>query len=250
MKIIIGTPMRDWSVGGAHHASMWPLMRACLEITSPQFEIIDPRLLVDDDLVRARSRLVRLFLQHTEGDYLLFVDGDVEVNVGALRGMLAEGVDCIGCTYPKKRLGPYGYPDHYALTISGPTPIQGRRASVDAIGMGFMLLSRDLLETMWAEYDEELGADDEGNRTTMLFMLQFQTDKRGVRHLSPEDYSFCSRVREFTDVWLYTGTGAPLAHEGHHVFRGRAEDVHPTSYVEYEYEDEAGNRRIWGDDRP
>lgn len=251
-KIVIGTPMAQWTVGGAHHFGMWPLMRACLETEEPKIDIIDPRLTVDDDLVRARSRLVRIFREETDGTDLLFVDSDVEPSVRALRGMLAENVDCIGATYPKKRLNGFGRPDGYAMsTLGRDIPIEGHRARVPAIGLGFMLISRALLDVMTEDLDEELWADDMGRRTTMLFMLKFgPVEKDGRRHLWPEDYSFCSRVAQFTDVFMYTGPGAPLSHEGHHIFRGRAEDVHPRVDPDVAYEDESGQARTWGDDRP
>lgn len=248
MKIIVGTPMRDHSVGGAHHWSMWPLMRSHLD-GGPTFDILDPKLLTDDDLVRARSRIVRSFLRDTDGDKLLMVDADVSANVTALRGMIAEEVDCIGATYPKKRINDFGRCVDFAVSIPGGAPIEGNRASVHAIGMGFMLLSRELLAAMTEDYDEELGADDEDERTTMLFMLKFG-ENRGRRVLWPEDFSFCSRVREYTDVWLYTGPGAPLSHEGHHVFHAQAEDIHPRRVPDIAYEDEGGQQRRWGDDRP
>jgi hypothetical protein len=253
LKIVIATPMLGWDVGGAHHASMWPLCRASIDTQSPRFEIIDPRLLVDMDLVRARSRCVRLFLDETDGDKLLFVDADIAADVRALRGMIAADVDCIGSTYPKKRLDAYGLPRDYAMLVEPRTPIRAdHRSSIRAVGLGFTLLSRELLQQMVVDLDDALGADDEGKRTSMLFMLMFHKDARGKRHLMPEDYSFCARVREYTDVWLYTGLGAPLAHEGHHIFKGRAEDCHPRlkPEAELEYEDEAGVMRVWGDDRP
>lgn len=250
MKIVLATPMRDWAVGGGHHASCWPLMRACLDTVEPRFDIIDPRVVVDDDLVRARSRLVRIFLDETDGDKLLFVDSDIIVDVRALRGMLKANKDCIAATYPKKKFDEYGLARQYALRTEPQTSVEDDAASVLAVGLGFMLLSRELLTAMRDDLDEKLGADDEGKRTTMMFMLKFVTTKDGRRHMLPEDYSFCSRVKDYTDVWLYTGLGAPVSHEGHHVYVGKAQDVHPRtkSDVQIIWEDEEGLRRTWGDD--
>ena len=93
-RVVIATPMRDLQVSGPHYASAWTFMGSNLGI-------IDPQILVDDDLVRARSRAVRLFLE-TSAAHLLFWDSDVEGSAEALRGMIAEDVDCIASTYPKK----------------------------------------------------------------------------------------------------------------------------------------------------
>jgi hypothetical protein len=227
---------------------MWELLHGTV---GGDFQIISPKILCDDDLVRTRSRIVRLFLTQTDGDKLLLVDSDIEAKSQVLRGMVEADQDCIGATYPKKRINPYGKSVDFALNVKKHTAIESDRASVDAIGCGFMLLSRELLSAMVEDYDGELGADDGGQRTTMIFMLKFsEVETDGRRHLLPEDYSFCSRVKEYTDVWLYTGVGAPLAHEGHHIFRGRAEDVHPRERPDIEYTDESGVPRPWGYDRP
>ena len=237
MKILIATPMAGWSVGGCHHASMWPLMRAAKDGSTHEFDIISPRLMVGVDLVRARSRCVRMFLE-SNADSLLFVDSDVECNITALRGMIAEDVELIGAAYPKKRRDEYGPCKEFALhTGNQSCPISGHKASIDAIGMGFVLIKRPLLERMVADYDAELGADDDGYRTTMLFMLSFGMNGP-KRVLWPEDYSFCQRVRNYTRVWLYTGPGAPLGHEGHHLYQGKAEHVHPRNVPDIWYENE------------
>jgi hypothetical protein len=221
-RIVIATPMRDWMVTGPHHASAWELAQST--------ELVPPKLLIDDDLSKTRARAVRYFLSKTEGTHLLFWDADVEGNVAVLRGMLSEGVGCIGATYPRKRIDPDGRCRHFAVYTRGEkVSFEGNRARVAAIGLGYMLLERSLLAQMWTRFEDELYAYDEAERTVMLFHLSFGENSKGRRIEWPEDYSFCERVRTLTDVWLYTGEGSPLAHVGMHVFRGSPEDVHPRS---------------------
>jgi len=208
-------------VSAVHYASCWALMGADLGI-------IDPQILVDDDLVRARSRAVRLFLE-TTAEYLLFWDSDIEGSASALRGMTAASVDCIAAAYPKKKMDKWGQSRDFALYTEGERiPFEGDAVPVPAVGLGFMLLSRRLLESMVKWFDDDYHFYDGADRTVALFSLILAVDSTGTVRLWPEDYSFCKRVWSIgRKVHLYTGPGSPLAHVGDHVYRGRAEDVHP-----------------------
>jgi hypothetical protein len=223
-RIIICTPTIDGTVTGLHYASAWPLF------ASTEVGVLHSQLFTDTDLTRARSVAVRIFLEETAGSHLLFWDADVEASAPALRGMLAEGVDCIGATYPKKHLRPgEARPRDFAVYTEGKgVAHNGTSAEVSGIGLGFMLLSRHLLDLMVAHYDQDLHFFDHDRRTVALFQLEIGEDHQGRRRLWPEDYSFCRRVRGAgSSVRLYTGPGSPLAHAGMHEFRGRASDIHP-----------------------
>lgn len=221
-RIVVGTPVQSRQVSVGHYESMLALYR------DTSFQLLPASITVDDDVVRARSRLVKHFLNSTNGTHLLFVDSDIIADVRALRGMLAASVDCIGTTYPKKQIDAWGASRDFAIR-TGQAKVVNDRASVDAIGAGFMLLRRELLLAMWEDCEVALHDDSEDEPLVMLFALSWETKPgpRGPRTvLLPEDYSFCARVRQFTDVWLYCGEGSPLAHEGHHVFRGHARNLH------------------------
>lgn len=221
-RIVVATVMRDWNVTGIYHASEREIALSTMAVPE--------KLVVDDDLTRARSRCVRWMLTKTSATHLLFWDSDIEGSRVVLDGMLRAGVDCIGAAYPKKQLGPDGRPHEYALWTRGQRIAHdGTKGEVPGVGCGFMLLTRSLLSRMWLAYDDELGCYDQGDHSVMLFHLAWDTDSTGRRILLPEDYSFCQRARMIAPVYLYTGAGSPLAHAGHHVYRGRAEDVHPST---------------------
>lgn len=223
-RIVIATPSRGGVVTMQYHASCWAFMGS-------NVGIIDPMIMVDDDIVRARSRAVRLFLQ-TPGEYLLFWDGDVEGNPEALKGMLASGRRCIGAGYPKKVLDSLGRCVHLAVYTSDQMIPATEIVEVDAIGMGFMLLHRSLLETMVYSLDPELYFYDGLDRTVGLFKMIRSEDHTGTMRLWPEDYSFCKRVALFDKVCLYRGRGAPLGHVGDHTFRYDSQPYNygPTSW--------------------
>ena len=210
-RVVIATPMRDGMVSGVHHASTWEVVRGPVEI-------IDPKLLLTDSIVLARSRAVRLFLQKTEGTHLLFWDADVEGSAEALEIMLGEGLDYIAATYPKKHLDPDGQCRDFALYTRGETvAFEGNHARVAGVGLGFTLLTRQLLSQMWLQYEDELHAYDDGDRYVALFAQVFAPNSKGLRVHYPEDYSFCSRLPPSCPVALLTTH--VLAHHGQHLYR-------------------------------
>ena len=221
-RVVIATPMTDLSVSGPMHAATWEIVRG-------DVEIIDPRVLTDMDLSKARARAVRLFLTKSEGTHLLFWDGDVVGNAECLRNMLNEGVDHIAATYPKKTLDVHGLATEFAFTTRGkPIAFEGWKATGDSlgVGLGFTLLTRELLARMWLKYQgegdgpDDLGAYDMGEKTVMMFHLSFGRNGKGQRVENPEDFSFCERVRGAgSAVHLYTGPASPLPHLGPHLFK-------------------------------
>lgn len=170
-------------------------------------ETIPVRLLGDCDLVRARSRAVRMFLDRSES-HLLFWDADIG-GAGVpdvLRGMFAEEKDFIAAPYARKLYRP-GYSTKSTAQANG------------YVGMGFTLLTRAMLVQMRDHYSPELTFLDsiENARvaTCALFMLMIRD---GV--LLGEDYSFCQRWKDIGgEVWLYQGPGLPLEHVGGHAYK-------------------------------
>lgn len=210
-SVVIACPFRDLEL--AHRVkSLWEMAGAPNHL-----------IFVDDDLCRARSRIVRKFLNETDGDHVLMIDHDVPSTPDVVHEMLAERVDCIGTTYPKKRLGPNGKVAGYAYDTKGVNAKHdGRKAQVAAVGFGCMLLSRKLLSRMWEAYEEELSdwgeLDDKGQpqRTVMLFKQEWGTMGSGLRTLLPEDYSFCERVRTICPVHMLVTRVLP--HVGSYVY--------------------------------
>jgi hypothetical protein len=172
----------------------------------PSVEVLTHRMFVNCDLVRARSRAVRMVLD-ADHTHLLFWDADVGGPGVAecLRGMIDQGKDFIAAEYPRKlyRPGNRTVPTH---ETSG------------HVGMGFTLLARSVLERVTAAHPElEFTdfVDGQPYPSSSVFMLML----RGGRLLG-EDYSFCQRWQDLGGVvWLYDGPGAPLEHVGGHVYR-------------------------------
>lgn len=256
-KIMLYTPTHGTpdsaSVSLGYHQSAIAFAR------SGDIEILDGRLFTDCDLVRARSRAVRVCVESPTATHLLHWDADVVGNRQdvrmALDGMLASGHDLVGAPYPRKRVhwdrvamaaGLALTPDGEALQaaaydypyrLGSPTG-HGERAEievrngcveVEAMGFGFTLTSRRCLERMWQAYAGTLSfgdsIDGQLTWTVALFQLllptQSATAPYAIEPLLSEDYSFCARWRALGEsVQLYVGPGSPMHHVGSHVFRG------------------------------
>jgi len=125
VKILLYTPTHgspeSASVSLGYHTATIQLSR------SVDVQLLDGRMFTDCDLVRARSRAVRVFLDSPTATHLLHWDADVVGNVGDIRaaidGMLASGHAFVGAPYPRKRFRidrvVAGVNDHFARSIAG-----------------------------------------------------------------------------------------------------------------------------------
>ncbi len=194
-KILIYTPVHGTpesaSVSLGYHQATCQLAR------SVDVELLDGRMFTDCDLVRARSRAVRIFLA-SSATHLLHWDADVVGNAGdiktALTNMLDSGHDLIGAPYPRKRVDwrevahtavdycavsgtrasnvvdlsvalearAYSYPYKFGDNDGAETPVSVENGcvEVECMGFGFTLTSRHCLQTMWDHYAPTLSFGD------------------------------------------------------------------------------------------
>jgi hypothetical protein len=192
------------------------------------------------DIVRARSRLCRQFLQETSGTHLLFWDADVTVPSPPqasrlINHLIQADKDVVGCTYPLRRVslagaakaaaegrnpesGAYDYPLHTDWAADENRTVTNGCLKVAGLPLGFTLVKRACLETMTEHYAPTLTFDDEVDGkvtpTVALFQLLVET-KNGRRSLLGEDYSFATRWRAIGgEVNLYLGPDSDLIHVG------------------------------------
>lgn len=198
------------STGTVHYKYM-----QCVMQLHGRAKFLTTTVLGNCDLVRARSRAVRVALDGCF-THLLFWDSDVIGDAArCLEGMLEQDKELIAAAYPRKHLPPE--PTH----------------KLPYVGMGFTLIRTSLLERMWDRYHDELQFEDviegKASRSVALFQLVFaQKDvpQRPGRALLSEDYSFCERAMACgADVHLYDGPGSPLSHIGGFVFQGTREEL-------------------------
>jgi hypothetical protein len=249
-QIVIATPTRDGMVTESYmhtviHLVHWP------EISVMQASTYD------DDIDRARSRVVRRFLEGP-GTHLLFIDADVsfgpEVAAGMLRACLLGGHDYVAAAYPKRefkwermaRVAERTAENLEAAAYNFPIRlIEGTKlgkldewgcVSVAGVGLGATMLTRKMLEQMTRVYgppcDDNLHTksgdltfldQSDGKPTVCLFHRAFGMQiSPNDPDLPSEDYAFGLRWRKLGGrVMLYLGPGAPASHAGMHVYRGQ-----------------------------
>lgn len=112
------------------------------------------------DIVRARSRLCRTFLEWqgedgSKADYLLFVDADNVPKSEVIASMIAADLDILGCPYPRRedhparRLGdPLSQVRYSYQGIPGAKLDKHACVEIKGIGFGFMLIKRAVIEDM------------------------------------------------------------------------------------------------------
>lgn len=216
MSLCIATPVwggpEAGSVSLGYHQAMLAIAKA------PGVTVLDHAIFTNTDLVRARSRALKIALDGGF-DHLLFWDADVYAapeQLGAcLRGMLASGHELVGAPYSKKtkRLDPVA---HGIDT----TIMNGACHPCTFVGMGFTLISRRMMQdvsAMCPVFRDRYNGEWHDVRAT--FMLEILGDT-----LLSEDFSFCAKAERVRGAegyaWLYVGEGAELGHVGAAVYGG------------------------------
>jgi hypothetical protein len=124
------------------------------------------------DIVRARSRLLRQFLDDKECTHVLYVDGDNVPSVDALRGMLEAKVDVIACPYPRREFHPALRPHEtaqgnlnscirYSVLKHPGAKYDSRKGivQINGIGFGFTLITRRAAEKLVEDHRWKVSAE-------------------------------------------------------------------------------------------
>jgi hypothetical protein len=259
-KVLIYTPTfgtpSTASVSLGYHLALYQFAR------DTKVELLEARYFTECDLVRARSRAVRLFLQESDATHLLHWDSDVvgdsSMASAALQNMIASGHDLVGAPYPRKKvrwdrvaraaaegarapgqleIAAYEYPYGLLGGVDGQSAeveVKQGCLEVDYMSFGFTLTSRNCLERMWSAYAPTLSFGDyfeyDVAWTVALFQLlipwQNPSPPYSVGPMLSEDYSFCSRWKAIGGkVMMYIGPGSPMHHVGPALFRGAREGL-------------------------
>lgn len=203
------------------------------------------------DLVRSRSRVVRMVLEKGGYDAVLWWDADViPRDLEIIARMLATGHDLIAAPYPQKLIhweevgfaasqglhpewGAYVYPFHRDNS-RGDVVCHNACVEIDHVAMGFMITSTKMLSKMWDAYAPTLSFGDVvknvRSHTVAMFQLMLPPQNAeppySMGRMMSEDYSFCVRaLQQGFQPQLFVGEGSPVDHAGSHVFRGHREGL-------------------------
>jgi len=249
---MIATAIYAGAQGGYVRAALALAMAGAARALPLRFEFI----LHEAQIHRARDMLANIFLK-SDCTHLLFIDDDVDFaadDVFAMLGAMAGRPDCaiLGAPVPRRvvnwaqvaraaerglaRSNPGGlaaFTGDFALSFLNPAQSFKLNELVELTQLGgaFMLVRRDVIETLCARHGDlafRVDARDRqnagvGEEVHGLFMPMIEPETR--RQLS-EDYAFCYRARDAGfRIWL--APWVRTAHSGPATFRGSLADLAP-----------------------
>lgn len=159
-------------------------------------------------LPQSRDVLTEKFLD-SGCSHMLCVDADVGWSPDALAMLLATGKGFVSGVYARKaadRLPPILLDGRVEGDLLGGTR---------GVPGGFLLLARDVVDRMKAQYAAELTYHSEllGRPVVALWQMSFENGR-----YDGEDFSFCRRwVNMGGDIWVHPG--AVVDHVGDHTYR-------------------------------
>jgi glycosyltransferase involved in cell wall biosynthesis len=179
-KVLIGTPAHDGRV------DVWfaNSLVNTIKLAAKKDVEINPVYMSYDSLVqRARNDLVRLALEENYDD-LIFIDSDEEWDPEWIFKLLAYKEEVIGLPVVKKS-------DQMMFNIKAlPTGLKTQQnglMEVEAVGTGFMKISRAALKKVWDVSDKY---QNEGRTCRMVFDVKVVNGE-----LVSEDNVFCQKWR-------------------------------------------------------
>jgi len=185
---------------------------------------------------RARNNMAHQFLK-TDADYLFWIDADIKFRSEDALRMLMADKDVIGGVYPKKEINWYmvkqaasegkenlaNYTGSFVVNLIGEQANvvvrQDQPCEVAALGTGFMLIKRHVLEKLKRrvkKFKNDMSALAHGEEIHEFFGVPI--DKESGRLLS-EDYDFCHKWRKAGGK-VYAAPWCQLGHMGTYLFEG------------------------------
>jgi len=178
--------------------------------------------MVNESLVtRARNSLVaKMMFFEPKSTHLMFVDADIGFEPEEIIKLLLADKDVIGGLYPKKAL-----PINYVVNkvYDAVAEKDGSIVEVANLGTGFLLIKREVIQTMFDKfpelhYQDSIGLDPKYDPYKYA-LFDTMIDERG-EYLS-EDYVFCKRWREMGGK-VFADLSIKLDHMGFYKFNGDA----------------------------
>lgn len=249
MRLIIATPCYGGQVTERYAQSMFNLV----SVATKYGVSLGYLTLANESLItRGRNELVSTFMKQTTGTHLMFIDADISFEPNDIIRMLLADEDIVAGAYPLKTLDwnaasgvatlyPNAGPDEtmaaaiqYVINVHKPDPeLVGKQVDVQIVngllevwdaGTGFMLMKREVIESMITAYpetryfsDKDMTVPEELRERYALFDTMIDDD---LRYLS-EDYTFCRRWQNIGGK-IHLDINTVLDHIGTMTFQGRS----------------------------
>lgn len=161
----------------------------------------------DSLVTRARNATAAAFLDMPDVDYLMFVDSDIHFHRWQIKRLREHNKGIVGGVYLKKKLP-------YQPVCNNKLGSEGDLTIMREIGTGFMMIRRDVLETMIEAFPERKYKPYPHERESENYYNLFDVgvDDENGYYLS-EDYYFCKLAREL-GINVYLDQEILVEHQG------------------------------------
>lgn len=197
--LMVGLPCYGGMVTAATLRGLLDTQQACLRLGLP----LAVATLTNESLVpRGRNTLAATFLR-SSASHLLFVDSDIGFGADAVLRLLGHGRPLIGGLYRSKRTDRA----EWVATFAGEDTTVRRDTATGAVetqalGTGFLLLQRRVLEQLAAAHPEGRYRTEDGPDQAFFEVGIDPTAAPGEGRYLSEDYLFCARWRALGgEVW-------------------------------------------------
>jgi hypothetical protein len=169
-------------------------------------------------ITHGRSRIANFFVNNTEFEYLFCLDADVAFSPEDMMKLYSYQKPIVSASYPMKTL-----PIRHCYELYNPVKLCGNLVKIGGIGMGFVLIHRNVFEKLNRYYSELKYFPGLNNSNYPITEKEYHNSYHYFAEMNKEgkylgeDMSFFHRVSDIGyDVWM--DTSIELQHIGSHVF--------------------------------
>jgi hypothetical protein len=205
-RVLIGTPALDGKVQAWYTDSLANSIKVC----AANGIDLQPVILIDESILpMARNELLNIAYQDNF-ESIVFIDADQVWNPIALLEVINSQYDVMGLPVVSKTDEPGNFNVILQRTDNIQKDEQGN-IKVDAIGTGFLKLSRKALEALWNSNPTTLFRGKE-----LKLICEYSTS---YNEFVGEDIYLCKKLKELEfDIWI--NPNATCAHIGSKVWIG------------------------------
>ena len=236
VNLVVATPCFGGQISVLYAASLFKLQTLVRSYRDFNLKI----LFKDGDalITRARASLIAQFLDDPSATHLLFVDADIGFEPEQVLRLVQCGAEMCAAVYPIKQIdwdkvkktiesgrdNPAAAALKYVFEVDDPNAVVQKKGFVKVryAGTGFLMIRREALERMCAEYpqlryrrDHSIDAASASENRFALFECMIAEDGT---YLS-EDFAFCKRWTSMGgEIWA--DLNSKLHHVGPMAFYG------------------------------
>lgn len=210
-QVVIGIPSYD---GTIHMGTVNCLLRDQIQLLSKNIILHFIMLSNGTYISHSRNDIVDQFLRHIDCSDLVFIDGDMEWEEGALLKLLSYNAAIVGGAYRRKN----DNPDDYCVSFLDQNELWGNSENlIEVAGLptGFLRIHRSVFEHQIKDLRVNMYKKHMSTRLQYNFFYQKQVNA----DFFGEDYMFCLDCRE-AGFKVFLAPELSIDHIGRQSYKG------------------------------